>query len=179
MIGQRVVDEGFPLYLSRDLDDIRAYVSDRFAGEEAKTTGLLASSHAKNLEALNIRNGYLATSRMNIAAWFNAPPDNSRSGCQLEQPVTEFGCQGLELDLPVVCWGTDLSWTDSGWNHTPTRRKFALTDPEQVLTNAYRVLLTRGRDGLVVFMPPSAELDSTAHALIAAGCGVLAVGARA
>jgi hypothetical protein len=168
--GRRVADEGFPLYVSRDLDEIREYIDERFAGEPDKTTGLLASSHAKNLEKLGIRNGFMATSRMNIAAWYNAPPDDPRSGCQLLQPVTEFGCQGLELDLPVVCWGTDLLWVGDAWAHSPTRRRFALENPVQVLTNAYRVLLTRGRDGLVVFVPEGSNLDATTDALRAVGC---------
>ena len=107
---------------------------------------------------------------MNIAAWYNAPPDDPRSGCHLVQPVTEFGCQGLELDLPVVCWGSDLVWGDEGWAHSPTRRRFALDNPVQVLTNAYRVLLTRGRDGLVIFVPPGDGLDALASALHDAGC---------
>ncbi len=173
ILGRRVVDEGFPLYVSRDFDEIRTYVTDRFADEDEKTTGLLASSQAKNLEGLGIRNGFMATSRMNIAAWYNAPPDDPKSGCQLAQPVTEFGCQGLELDLPVVCWGTDLLWDGTSWMLKPTRRRFALTDPEQVLTNAYRVLLTRGRDGLVIFVPPGPDLDATALALEVVGCRAL------
>ena len=169
-VGTQVVEEGFPLYVCRDLDEIREYVASRFDGEADKTTGLLASSHAKNLEDLGIRNGYMATSRMNIAAWYNAPPDDPRSGCQLIQPVTEFSCQGLELDLPIVCWGTDLLWATGAWAYKPTRRRFALTDPEQVLTNAYRVLLTRGRDGLVIYVPADAQLDGVASCLEAAGC---------
>ncbi len=169
-LGRTVVTEGFPLYVSRDLDEIRRYVEDRFEAEPGKTTGLVASSHAKNLEQLGIRNGFMATNRMNVAAWYNAPPDDPRSGCQLTQPVTEFGCQGLELDLPVVCWGTDLVRADGAWQHTPTRRRFPLDNPVQVLTNAYRVLLTRGRDGLVVFVPQDPQLDETARVLQTSGC---------
>ena len=159
--------------MSRDLDEVRAFIRERFAGEPTKTTGLLASSHAKNLEPLGIRNGFLATSRMNIAAWYNAGPDDPRSSCQLVQPVTEFGCQGLELDLPVLCWGGDVSWKNGAWSHSPVRRRFVLDDPVQVLTNAYRVLLTRGRDGLVIFVPADIDGDAATDALMHAGCRAL------
>ena len=172
-LAERITADGFPLYVSRDLDEVRAFIRERFAGEPTKTTGLLASSHAKNLEPLGIRNGFLATSRMNIAAWYNAGPDDPRSSCQLVQPVTEFGCQGLELDLPVLCWGGDVSWKNGAWSHSPVRRRFVLDDPVQVLTNAYRVLLTRGRDGLVIFVPADIDGDAATDALMHAGCRAL------
>ena len=83
--------------------------------------------------------------------------------------MTEFGCQGLELDLPIVCWGNDLKWDGVGWDIRKVNAKYALDDPEQIRRNAYRVLLTRGRDGLVVFIPPDPVMDLTEHALLAAG----------
>jgi DUF2075 family protein len=83
--------------------------------------------------------------------------------------VTEFGCQGLELDLPIVCWGDDYRWTGSHWDARPVRSKYPLADPVRIRMNAYRLLLTRGRDGMVVFLPPDARLDFTEHALLAAG----------
>jgi hypothetical protein len=77
-----------------------------------------------------------------IGRWFNANADDPASCCQLEQPVTEFQVQGLEIDLPIVVWGEDLLWSDSAWNYAPKRRRSHVDAPEQLLENVYRVLLT-------------------------------------
>jgi hypothetical protein len=167
----RVHADAYPIYLTRDLDEAKAYARMRCdAGmAEPRRTGLLASSHAKRLVDFGVDNGYMATSRMNIAKWFNAPTGDPLSSNALAQPVTEFGCQGLELEVPLLCWGDDFRWHHDEWRLTPIRRKYRQDDPLQLLRNAYRVLLTRGRDGLVVFVPPIALLDATETALLAAG----------
>lgn len=167
--AQRMASDTFPMYVTRSLDDAKGYARDRFAGEPDRRYGLVASSHAKILPKHGVDNSFIATSRMNIAAWFNATPDDPKSCCALDRPVTEFGCQGLELDLPIVCWGEDVRWDGSMWQLTPVRRRYRQDDPQQLLRNTYRVLLTRGRDGFVVFLPPVAHLDATEHALLAAG----------
>ncbi len=143
------------MYVTRDLDVARAYVRRRIDGEPDKRVGLLASSHAKRLEAHGVPNSFMATSHMNVARWYNAPPDHPEASNALTQPVTEFGCQGLELDLPIVCWGEDYLWSNDAWRRTPIRRRYPQDDPMVLLENAYRVLLTRGRDGVVVFVRPS------------------------
>jgi hypothetical protein len=162
--------DAYPMYVTRDLNEAKAYVRARYAGEDGKRYGLVASSHAKCLSRFGVDNSYRATARtLNVAAWYNAPPDDPRSSCALAQPVTQFGCQGLELDLAIVCWGEDMRWEGGGWRLTPVRPHYPQDDPETLLRNAYRVLLTRGRDGLVVFVPPLPLLDETEHILLAAG----------
>jgi len=168
-LAMRIHEQVYPMYLTRDLDEARRYVIDRYEGEPEATYGLLASSHAKMLARHGVDNGYMATSRMNIAKWFNSPKGDPSSATALAQPVTEFGCQGLELDLPVVCWGEDCNWDGGSWRLTPVRRRSRQHDPEQLLRNAYRVLLTRGRDGLVVWIPDDRRLDHIETALLAAG----------
>lgn len=155
----------FPVYVTRDLAAAKEYARERYQREPDPRYGLLATSHARNLEKHGVDNSWLATSRLNIAKWFNAPPEDPKSCCALAQPVTEFQCQGLEVDLPIVCWGDDLVWRNDEWIFRPRRRKYPIERPEELLRNAYRVLLTRGRDGLVVWVPPDAELDETADAL--------------
>jgi len=167
--------DGFPMYLTRDLDEAKEYVRDRYTGQSAKNYGLLASSHAKGLERFGVNNGYMATSRMNIAKWYNAPADDPRSCCALVQPVTEFGCQGLELDLPIHCWGPDVLWRNGQWQLSPVRRRYPQTDPRQLLINTYRVLLTRGRDGILIWVPPMPALNETEHILLAAGVRAIPV----
>jgi DUF2075 family protein len=100
--------------------------------------------------------------------WYNDPPDSRYSCCQLHDVATEFACQGLELDFPIVCWGNDLRWNDGRWTSPPAKRSKA-RDPHQLRINSYRVLLSRGRDGYAVFVPPEASLDATYQVLLSAG----------
>ena len=162
--------QGFPMYLTRDLDEARDYARWRFRDEPDKRYGLVASSHAKVLAKHGVANDFMSTNKMmRFGQWYNSPRTNPRSCCALTTPVTEFGCQGLELDLPIVCWGEDMRWTGSEWRLTPIRRRVRQEDPEQLLINAYRVLLTRGRDGFVVYLPDERSLDATEVVLLAAG----------
>jgi hypothetical protein len=174
-LALRIQSETFPMYVTRDLDEAKDYVRHRFEGEPDATFGLVASSHSKLPRRYGIDNGFMATSRMNVARWYNAPQGDPLSSTALTQPVTEFGCQGLELDFPIVCWGEDMRWVAGGWELRPIRRRYRQDDPEQLLRNAYRVLLTRGRDGLVAFVPDDRVLDETEHILLAAGLKPLPV----
>lgn len=162
----------FPLYVTRDLGAARRYARRRYEKEPERKFGLVASSRAKNLQALGIDNSYEATGfgKLDIAGWFNADPGDAKSCCQLTQPVTEFGCQGLELDLPIVCWGDDFVWNGDAWSLTGRRPQRGVHDPHLLRANAYRVLLTRGRDGLVIFVPATRDLDPTYETLRQSGC---------
>ena len=82
--------------------------------------------------------------------------------------ATECASQGLELDLPIVCEGDDLLWAPDRWQSLQEPRSKA-HDPHQVRLKSYRVLLSRGRDGVVVFVPPEPGLDAAYQALSAAG----------
>jgi hypothetical protein len=86
--------------------------------------------------------------------------------------VTEFGAQGLELDATLLAWGADLLLTGGAWSNANARRyqrQTLVRDPFQLRLNAYRVLLTRARDVVVVFVPGLAELDETFACLASAG----------
>lgn len=169
--AMRIVGEDtYPMYVTRDLEMAKDYVRARYEGDgDRPRYGILVSSHAKDLQRLGLKSGYLDQRKLKVARWFNAPPDDPLSGCSFEMPVTEFQCQGLEVDMGVVCWGADHRWEASAWKLTPIRRQYAQEDPVRLLQNAYRVLLTRGRDGLVIFVPPGEHMDATAHTLLAAG----------
>jgi hypothetical protein len=168
-------DASFPVLLTRDLEWAKEYVRSRFADEESRRFGLLASSKAKNLQSLGVDNSY---DRFFAAApWFNTPPSDQRSCCQLSKPAQEFHCQGLELDLPIVCWGDDFWWGGSGWTMRPPRANPLVVDPFAFRKNTYRVLLTRGREGVVIFVPPNdPKMNATADYL--ESCGALTVEAR-
>jgi len=171
--AQRFATDDYVLYVTRHLDAAREYAQALYASAPLRRFGLVASAAAKRPQKYGVDNGFMATSRMNVAKWYNADPDSPLSCCALTQPVTEFGCQGLELDLPIVCWGEDYRWANDAWQLSPPRRKVPLKDPMQVLQNAYRVLLTRGRDGMVIWVPPDRDMDATETALLAAGVRLL------
>jgi len=164
----RARHDGFDLYVTRDLEAAFLYVGHRYQGALDKRFGLLASSKAKLLPQFGIHNEWNYTKRVRVGPWYNDPPESRFSCCQLHDVVTEFSCQGLELDLPIVGWGEDLRWNDGSWvSRSGTRSK--AKNPHQLRLNSYRVLLTRGRDGLVVFVPMDERMDSTAEALGRAG----------
>lgn len=153
-LAERLAEDGFDLYVTDDLLLAKQYAWSRYAGEPTKRFGLLASSLAKNLPELNMpRIRFLP-----VAAWFNAPASDPRSSCQLATQATEFECQGLELDLPILCWGDDLGW-ESRWIAYRERRK--TKNSFQLRLNTYRVLMTRGRDGLVVWVPGNLRNDQS------------------
>ena len=163
---------GFAARLTRDLDAARAYCRARYADAPGKTYGLLASSRARNLPRHGVPNDYPSTQRVRLGPWFVDPPDSPASCRALDAVATEFGCQGLELDLPIVAWGDDLTWDGAGWSSRVTRQK-GVRDPARLRLNSYRVLLSRGRDGLVAFVPPDPALDPAHDALARAGLAPL------
>jgi hypothetical protein len=165
-----VHDLGFPLYLTRSLDEARSYAWTRYLDDPEKRYGLVASARSQTfLPRYGVDSSFPATKKVKLARWYNEPRGHPQSCCELVDVVTEFGCQGLELDLPIVCWADDYRWTGTEWEVKRTRSKYPLNDPAQLRRNAYRVLLTRGRDGTVFFLPPDPVLDLTEHALLAAG----------
>jgi DUF2075 family protein len=90
--------------------------------------------------------------------------------------ITEFQAQGLELDAALLAWGTDFVRKEGEWSIERARgykRSARIKDAFQLRMNSYRVLLTRGRDGTVVFVPPLAELNETDKYLVAAGFRLL------
>ena len=164
----------FPMYLTRSLDDAKQYLEGRYEGDPHARYGIIASSKSHKLLAqYGVHSDFMATKNVRIAKWFNEPRGNPRSCCELKDVVTEFGCQGLELDFPLIAWSDDMKWSGNTWQFTKFRTRYELEDPEQIRRNAYRVLLTRGRDGFVIFIPPHSSMDETEHTLLASGVEVL------
>ena len=165
-----IAESEFQMFMTRDLADAKRYLVERYADEPAKRYGILASSKSQRLlPQFGVDASWPATKKVKYGDWYNRPRGEPGSGCNLEAVVTEFGCQGLELDMPLVAWADDMKWTGSSWSIKEGRPKYRQDDPVQLRLNCYRVLLTRGRDGFVIFVPPSAELNQTAIALLAAG----------
>ena len=124
---------------------------------------------------------------MRLGPWYGDGEESHRSCRHLRECVTEFGAQGLELDGVLLAWGTDLVWEEGAvgagaegapgaWSNARAKRHAPsahVRDAFQLRVNAYRVLLTRGRDGAVIFVPPLPELDATAARLQGHGVKVL------
>ncbi len=167
-LAQRLSNQGFDIYITQDLEEAKDYVRKRYSDQVDKKYGLIASSKAQDLEYYGIHNDYYSTRKVQIGPWYNNDPTDKRSCCALEQVVTEFGCQGLELDFPIVCWGSDLMWGGDKWR-TPTIKRQNALNPHVLRLNGYRVLLTRGRDGFIVFVPNAPRYESTVAVLQLAG----------
>ena len=148
-------------------------MTQRFEGESGKRYGIIASSKDRILPKYGINNGFHETKQVKNAKWYNNNLGEPGSCCNMEEVVTEFGCQGLELDMAIVAWGNDYLWDGSGWQMRKMRTRIPQQDPHQLRMNSYRVLLTRSREGLVIFIPPLPEFDQTEHAFLAAGARIL------
>jgi len=155
-------NEGFRMYWTDDLRRARTYVISRYEGMPNKRYGMIASSRDKSLVSI-FRNDFMSTKNVRKGAWFNAAPEKPRSCCQLTSCMTEFGIQGLELDFCIIGWGTDYILTDDGWSNRMMKRYARGTPIQNALAlrrNAYRVLLTRARDGFVIYIPPDDGIDA-------------------
>jgi hypothetical protein len=160
---------GFDMYITQDLAIAKSYLRHRYEGQEEKRFGILASSKSKNLDRYGVRNGYQFTKNLKEGPWYNDPPHSKYSCCQLDEVATEFACQGLELDFPLICWGNDLRWHNHRWISSQTSRRSKARNPHQLRLNSYRVLLSRGRDGFIIFVPPEPEMENSYKSLLQAG----------
>jgi hypothetical protein len=155
----RQMAEGYPIAVTRNLDSAKRWIRSHARGSER--FGLIASSKAMRLKphAIDIRVS------VDPIHYFLNEPEDTRSSYYLEDAATEFQVQGLELDWVCVTWDGDFRFNGSGWNYHDFRGdrwlNIANADNRMYLRNAYRVLLTRARQGMVVFVPPGDPRDPT------------------
>jgi hypothetical protein len=149
----------YPIFLTRNLSVARKFLKNKNRGH--RRSGLIASSGAKRLRPL----GLDVTNEIDVANWFLNLKEDVRSSCFLEIPATEFAVQGLELDWSGLCWGDDFRKEENGWSyHAFKGTKWQLERQEQrkqFIKNKYRVLLTRAREGMVIFIPEGSNDDHT------------------
>jgi len=175
-IAEGLFAGGYRLHLTRDLEVAKSYLRERYREARDARFGMVASSKDKVLEDFGILNGFQDTKRLRVGPWFGEGESNPLSCRHLKEVVTEFQAQGLELDAVLLAWGTDLLRKDGHWSNALARgykRGAKVKDPFQLRVNAYRVLLTRGRDGTVVFVPAIPQLDETFEHLRRSGFRVL------
>lgn len=169
----------FPLLLTRSLGEMRRYLYDRARPD--RRTGLIASSQARRLRPFGIEMDGAFQGGIDWPRWFVDGQDDIRSSHALEVAASEFKCQGLEIDWVGLCWGCDVTWSTAGPPWTARRLRGGMWQQDNAIDyalNRYRVLLTRARHGLVIWVPQAGAdhplvdadgLDRTAEALLAAG----------
>jgi hypothetical protein len=157
--------DGIKLYVTRNLDFAKAYLRERYGDQTDARYGILASSRDRDLMRFGVDNTFQTTKNVRRGPWYVGGDEDPDSCRHLRTCMTEFGAQGLELDMALVAWGTDLRRVGGAWDNSLARKYRAgsveLKDPYQLRLNAYRVLLTRGRDGMVVYVPADGRLDET------------------
>lgn len=150
----------YPIAVTRDLARAKSWIREHARGSERY--GLVASSQAQRLKphAIDVR------VNVDPVHWFLDDRHDTRSSYYLEDAATEFQVQGLELDWIGVTWDADLRLEAPGaWRHHSFRgdawQQIRKAERKQYLLNAYRVLLTRARQGMILFVPAGDETDPT------------------
>lgn len=151
--------EDYPIVITRDLESAKKWVKSMAKGTQRY--GITASSGARRLK----KYGVWVQSKVDAKNWFLNGFDDVRSSYFMEDTATEFDIQGLELDWTVVCWDANFryngcefeyfSFTGSAWHNVNNAKN------RNYLKNAYRVLLTRARQGFVIFIPEGDKNDKT------------------
>ena len=153
------IKDKYPIIITRDLKKAKAWVRSNCQG--TTRYGMLASSKALRLKP----EGIFVKNDVSVADWFLNSKDDVRSSYALEDVVTEFDIQGLELDYSIVAWDADYRYVDGGWAYNNFSgnqwKKVASEEKRLYLKNAYRVLLTRARQGMAIFIPEGSDEDST------------------
>ena len=149
----------YPVVLTRDLDKAKAWLEEKARGSERY--GLVVSSQAYRLKPLAID----VRLQPDIESWFLADKMDIRSSLFLEDVATEFDIQGLELDWTCLVWDGDFRYTPNGWDHNAFRgskwQKIRQKEAQSYQLNAYRVLMTRARQGMIICVPEGKREDHT------------------
>lgn len=153
------VKDKYPIVLTRDLGKAKQWLKNQARGSERY--GIVVSSQAERLKphAIDVK------SPMDPIHWFLDGKYDVRSSYYLEEVATEFHVQGLELDWACVTWDADFRYSKNGWGHYSfcgdRWNNIKKEQRKQYLKNAYRVLLTRARQGMVIVIPQGDEGDHT------------------
>lgn len=156
---QRELHARYPIVLTRELALAKRWIRSKARGTER--FGMVASSNAQRLRphAIDVR------VKIDPVHWFLNDSADVRSSWYMEDAATEFQVQGLELDWICVTWDADLRYASSGWQFNSFKGsrwlRINAEDRKQYLINAYRVLLTRARQGMVIFVPHGDGNDHT------------------
>ena len=153
------IKDKYPIVLTRDMDKAKKWLHDKVRGTER--TGVLVSKESARFKPLGIH--ILQTGDENAVHWFLEDKNDTRSSNYLEDAATEIQVQGLELDYTCILWDADFRYENGNWHYYRFNGKTAWTEKtgkneneiEQMkyMLNAYRVLLTRARAGMIICVP--------------------------
>lgn len=149
----------YPICITRDLEIAKEWVKGKAKGSQRY--GITASSGAKRLR----KYGVWVQNKVDAPNWFLNGIEDVRSSNFLEETATEFDIQGLELDWTIVCWDANLRFRNDRFEYFDFKgtkwQNVNNQDNILYLKNAYRVLLTRARQGVVIFVPTGNDSDET------------------
>lgn len=153
------IRDDYPLFITRDFNLAKQWLIGKSRGSER--FGLLASSGAKRLRPYGVD----VKNEIAVEYWFLNDKYDVRSSYFLEDIATEFDIQGLEIDWACMVWGENFYFNENSWNYQSFKgTKFqninSLTD-RNYLKNSYRVLLTRARQGMIIYIPQGDMRDIT------------------
>lgn len=148
----------YRIFLTRDIKKAKKWCRSQVRG--SRRCGVVACSSAQRLKP----EGVFVPTDIDVKNWFLAPADDLRSSNMMEVVASEFKVQGLEIDWAVVCWDADLRRSnDNNWDYYNFRGTKWLhrnkDDQKRYLLNAYRVLLTRARQGMIIFVPEGVDAE--------------------
>lgn len=153
------IKDKYPIVLTRDMEKARRWLHEKVRGSER--TGVLVTKESARFKPLAIH--ILPSDDENTVHWFLEDKTDTRSSNYLEDAATEIQVQGLELDYTCVLWDADMRCDDGKWRfyrfngNTAWNELTATTETKQeqikYMLNAYRVLLTRARSGMVICVP--------------------------
>ena len=155
----KAIGANYPIVLTRDLQKAKRWLRERAQGTERY--GIVVSSQAERLKpyAIDVK------APVNPIHWFLDGKEDVRSSYYLEDVATEFHVQGLELDWACVTWDADFRYSKNGWQNWSfkgNKWQRINKDHRQIYQkNAYRVLLTRARQGMVIVVPEGDPEDHT------------------
>ena len=153
------LENKYPIYVTRDLETAKKWIRKKALGSERY--GITASSGAKRLR----KYGVWVDNKINAPNWFLNGKEDVRSSYFLEETATEFEIQGLELDWSIVCWDANFRFNKNKFEYYNFKgTKWQNVNKEEnilYLKNAYRVLLTRARQGFIIFVPTGDDNDET------------------
>ncbi len=155
---KNVVSHGYPIVLTRSMDKARKWLRQQARGTQQ--TGILISKVSARFKPLAVH--VLPQSEDNAVHWFLEDKTDVRSSNYLEEAATEIQVQGLEVDFACVLWDADMRYDNGKWTFWKFNGKTQWTpeknyEPQKYMLNAYRVLLTRARQGMVICVPKGNE----------------------
>lgn len=145
--ANQLSEKGHAIWLTRSLGEARAWARSQIVGE--RRGGIVATGQARRLAA----EGLFVELKPSIADWMLAPSSDIRSSSALETVQNQYQIQGLELDVCIVCWDADFRRVNDNWNAFELRGSKWMTGSKPIGQSGYRVLLTRARQEMCIFVP--------------------------